>query len=583
MAYENLCMSCMKEKGNAEQCPHCHFHNDSLQLPPFLPMRTIVGGHYLIGAVMESNGDGTTYMGYDTEKNTPVTVREFLPDTKVIRSSTSADLLVREGQETSYQSLKASFLDLWSRLQKMSGLSALVVVLDIIEENNTAYVISEYVEGAQSLRDYLLSTKSGYLSWKDARIMFMPALSTLATLHSNGIIHRGISPQTLYVYPDHKVRISGFSIPECRMVNGGLTTEVFPGYTPVEQLGVQSAAGPWTDIYSFAAVLYRALIGRAPIDALTRMDNDEMMIPEEFARKLPNNVINALVNSLQVLPEDRTRNVDRFRAELSDSQVAEFASAYEEEEKARKRRKFSQQDQTEEENEEPTIPITNVKDAASGSNKNSKRTKTIITCIIAALVIALVATLAVLAAQGKLFGNSSSKTETTTEADDTETVTVPQFVGQTISSIQSSSTYTDNFNISTTEEYSDTVQEGVVIEQNFAAGTSVDKGTTITLTVSRGPESITMPDVTGMTQAKATSQLEGLGFTVSSTTKTNDGTETSGTVASTSLTAGQTYSKGSNVTLIIWGEPETTTTTTTSVSDAVSSAVESLTGIFNNN
>ena len=85
MSYENLCMNCMKEKGSAEQCPHCHFHNDSLQLPPFLPMRTMVGGHYIIGAVTESNGDGTTYMGYDTENKTPVTIREFLPEFMIPR------------------------------------------------------------------------------------------------------------------------------------------------------------------------------------------------------------------------------------------------------------------------------------------------------------------------------------------------------------------------------------------------------------------------------------------------------------------------------------------------------------------
>ena len=110
MSYENLCMNCMKEKGSSEQCPHCHFHNDSLQLPPFLPMRTIVGGHYLIGAVTESNGDGTTYMGYDTQTKTPVTIREFLPDTMVRRSSDSSALLVREGSQETYYSLLSSFL-----------------------------------------------------------------------------------------------------------------------------------------------------------------------------------------------------------------------------------------------------------------------------------------------------------------------------------------------------------------------------------------------------------------------------------------------------------------------------------------
>ena len=77
--------------------------------------------------------------------------------------------------------------------------------------------------------------------------------------------------------------------------------------------------GPWTDIYSFAAVLYRALIGSTPIDAPSRVENDTLMIPAKFAEQLPAYVINSLINALQISPEDRTRTVEELRAELSAS------------------------------------------------------------------------------------------------------------------------------------------------------------------------------------------------------------------------------------------------------------------------
>lgn len=580
MSYENLCMNCMKEKGSSEQCPHCHFHNDSLQLPPFLPMRTIVGGHYLIGAVTESNGDGTTYMGFDTETKTPVTIREFLPDTMVRRSSETSTLLIREGSQETYYSLLSSFLELWSKLQKMNGLSALISVREIFEENNTAYAVSEYVEGAQSLRDYLLAAKEGYLSWEEARVLFMPVLSTLATLHQNGIIHRGISPSTLYIYPDHKVRISDFSIPECRTVNGGLTTEMFPGYTPVEQLGVQAAAGAWTDIYSFAAVLYRVLIGRAPIDAMVRMENDEMMIPAKFADALPNHVVSALVNALQVLPEDRTRNMDRFRAELSASQVVEFASEYEEEEKARKRQRMyaphpiGNKDDTQELKFNPlqqqamndgyvrTHLHEEEEDEEEYTRERSGGARTILTTIMVVLLIAALAFgILYVTVLKDHFTVEPEETTSISLSDNVKVVEVPDFVGKYYAAIENSPRYS-SFTFTTVEEYSDETQ-GKIIAQNIDAGTRVSEGTNIELTVSKGEEQITMPNVVGSTYEDAAARLQSLGFRVNRSEIRNDGTEVSGTVRSASLTEGTQHRKGTLVVLQVWGEVETTTEPTT--------------------
>ena len=601
MSYENLCMNCMKEKGSAEQCPHCHFHNDSLQLPPFLPMRTLVGGHYLIGAVTESNGDGTTYMGYDTETKTPVTIREFLPDTMAKRSSDSSTLLIRQGSEENYYAMMRSFQELWGKLRKMNGLSALISVREIFEENNTAYAVSEYVEGAQSIRDHLLAAKEGYLSWDEARVLFMPVLSTLATLHQNGIIHRGLSPATLYIYPDHKVRISGFSIPECRTVNGGLSTEVFPGYTPVEQLGVQTAAGAWTDIYSIAAVLYRVLIGRAPIDAMVRLENDEMMIPAKFADALPKPVVGALVNALQVLPEDRTRNVDRFRAELSSSAVAEIASEYEEEEKARKRRimyaphPIGNKDDTQElkfnplqqqmmnegyvrthlhEEEEEYEEEPPRRDHTGGT------AKTILTTI---MVVLLVAALAF----GVLYF-TVLKDHFTIDTDDEITssmsanvkvVEVPDFLNQYYSAIEKSPRYS-SFQFTKVEQYSDQTSAGKVIAQNIDAGTKVSEGTTIELTVSKGPEQITMPEVVGSTYDDANARLTVLGFKVSRSDIPNDGSRVSGTVKSASLAAGSQHSKGTLVVLQVWDEAPTEPTTEATTEEDTTEPVSEDPGFF---
>lgn len=586
MAYENLCMNCMREKGNDEQCPHCHFHNDSLQLPPFLPMHTVLQDRYIVGAVLDSNGDGTTYMGFDTSTETPVHIREFFPDTFAKRAESGTAVLIRTGTENEYSAMLGSFLDLWGKLLKMNGLSALVKVTDLFEANNTAYAVSEHVEKAQSLRDYLLSTKGGYLSWKDARVMFMPVLSTLATLHSAGIIHRGISPATLYLYPDRKIRIAGFSIPECRTVNAGLTTEIFPGYTPVEQLGVQSATGPWTDIYAFAAVLYRVLIGSTPIDAMVRMRDDEMMIPAEFADKLPDFVIGALINALQVLPEDRTRNVDDFRLELSGSKVAEFQSEFAEEERARRRAMYTQAAPEPEVGtpDEPTRPIQRIDDAIvrdeeliSEPEPEPRRRHPGFIAFLSVLIIALLAMIALLAS-GKL-GEIGFHTDSTTAAVQDEIVEVPKMVGANIEDVEKDKFISGNFDIHPNYVYSSDVESGIIISQSVEEGQNVPKGSTIELKVSKGPEKVIMPSgLVGSTLASATAKLEQAGFTVQSVEKANDGSQTSGTVYATSLTGGESYDKGTTCILTVWGEPETETTTesTTTIGQGIGEAIDNI-------
>lgn len=582
MSYENLCMNCMREIGDAKQCPHCRFITSSPQLPPFLPHRTIVGGRYLLGNVITANGDGATYISFDLERRAVVTVREFLPDTLITRTPESSVLNVKPGKENLYASCLTEFLDMWRKLARMRGLSALVLVIDIVEENNTAYAVCEHVPGTISLRDYLLSGTTGYISWEEARMMFMPVLSTLSTLHSAGIIHRGISPNTLFVTPDRKIRIGGFSIPECRNVNSGIAAEIFAGYAPVEQFGVQAPSGPWTDIYAFAAVLYRALIGSTPIDSTVRMNSDRMMIPAKFAEQIPAYVINALINALQIMPEDRTKTVDQFRAELSASPTDAMAADYERQVVTRQVAASNAPRRPATQNGNTRTPAQNAparkpaakpgtstggtpakrpaKKSAAAQAAENKRIALISGGIAAAVAIIIFIILCFTVLKDDIgFGSGADTPTTTSAAQADETVEVPNFVGRTYDSISSQKTYRDNFEFEVTEEYNAEVKKGYVISQDVAAESSVNKGAKIKLVVSLGVEQITMINVVGNTYEEAEAKLTEAGFKCEKIDKTNNGSNTSGTVASASLQADKQYDKGTVVKLQVWKDPENTT------------------------
>lgn len=535
MNTDHLCMSCMREIGDENQCPYCGFHADSPQLAPYLPLRTVVAERYLAGKLLDYNGDGATYMGWDLEMNAPVTIREFLPDSIAERRE-DLTLVPMAGCEITYRDCYQSFLELWRKLARMRGLSALILVFDIVEDHGTAYAISEYMEGV-SLREYLLRSPSGYLSWEQARILFMPVLSTLGTLHSAGIIHRGISPTTLVVGKNGKMRITGFSIWQARTARGDLTAQLFPGYAAIEQYGFEGQQGPWTDIYAFSAVLYRTLIGSTPLEATSRVTNDRLMVPGKFAEQLPAYVINALMNGLQILPEDRTRTVDQLRAELSAAPGTSTAAiAYAGKEDAPY--------------QEP-VP--------SGRKKSASGSKTALIAglasIAACLVIFAVLSLTVWREDIGMFFTGGASTQASSNAP--ELVKVPDFRGLNYNNIKSNTDYTNAFFFETEYQDSDTQGKDVVLSQNIAYGTEVPKGSTIKLVLSSGNEEITLPDFKGQNYATVKLKLEEMGFQCRAIVEKNDDPERAGKVAEMLTTPGKGYKKGTVIYVKVWGEIET--------------------------
>ncbi|MBE6741598.1 MAG: PASTA domain-containing protein [Ruminococcaceae bacterium] len=534
---DNLCLNCFKELTEGAVCAECGYDNDTPSDTMYLAKKTMLANKYAVGAFQKHESDAVTYSGYDTQLDKKIIIREFYPKGMCSRLEGSNDIHVRQKFTSTVEKYKKSFYKLWTTLEKLHSLSAVVPVYDVFEENDTVYAIIEHLE-CITLREFLLRNENGYIHWDNARLMFMPILTTLENLHSNGIIHGSLTPDNLVLCRDGKVRLSPFTIQEACDITSELEFNFCDGYTAIEQYENSHKMCPATDIYSFSACIYRALSGTNPPDAKSREANDKLMIPNSIAETIPMHVIKTIGNGMQIYPEKRIKSISEYREHL-DAAPAVIAKAAKTETEA-------------EYIEEDVYP---------DYNKSNVKSRVII-IILVVLIIGAIAAGVYVVLKDRV--NAPEETTSTTQSVNYE---VPDFVsnGYTQVDVENNGAWNERFTISFEYEYSTDVEEGIIFKQSVSAGESIPSGSDIILTVSRGIQTQTIPDVANMTVEEATKTLEALGFKVSSVEVYNDGAHTPKTVRSTSSSApaaGENAAVGEEVILQVYGEVQTTEATT---------------------
>lgn len=536
---DNLCANCWEELTEGSVCAECGYDNDTQNDSVYLKTKTVIAGQYVIGNIIKIESDSVTYSGYDGQLDKPILIREFFPKGIASRFDDSDELHVRQKYVNDFARYKKSFYNLWTTMQKLHNLSAVVPVYDLAEANGTYYAIIEKTESVP-LREYLLRNEEGYILWDTARLMFMPVLTTIEALHSNGIVHGSITPDNLVLCRDGKVHLAPFPITEASDQATAMEFTENDGYTALEQYNNKHRICAATDIYSFSACIYRALVGSNPPSAVSREANDKLMIPNTIAEKIPMHVIKALVNGLQIYPEKRVKTVEDFRELLDAAPAVKAKAAAEQEDIYQKGAKGGYPEYNE-------------------SNGDKKR-KAVVVVLIILIVAAIAAAVYVVQFSG-LIDNGKNNTTTTQPV---KTYQVPNFsgVGYTQSDIENNGAWNEQFKFTFQGEYSADTEEGIIFKQSVAAGETVDQGTEIILTVSKGIQTQTVPDVRGLVLDEATKQLEDLGFKVSTVEVYNDGTHIANTVKNTDASApaaGTLAAVGEEVILQVYGEAEPTT------------------------
>ena len=312
---ETLCCNCFQEIGDSQVCPHCGYDNnaDKDKYPSALPAGTKLTDRYILGKVLGQGGFGITYSAWDVPHKRKVAIKEYFPDSMASRTVTSTVSAHTGERGQGFVYGKQCFLEEAKTLAALVGNPNVARVYRYFEQNNTAYFSMEYIEG-QSLKDYL--KEHGKLSYQEAVKFFTPIMDALTFVHSKGIIHRDISPDNIIICKDGNVKLLDFGAARYSLgdVSRSLDVVLKHGYAPREQYSRHGRQGPFTDVYSLSATIYRSITGIIPQDSIDRMDNDIIVTPAPYCPDLTPQAEYALFKGLAVQPSGRFQSVAQFKA-----------------------------------------------------------------------------------------------------------------------------------------------------------------------------------------------------------------------------------------------------------------------------
>lgn len=554
---------------NAVICPHCAYDTLSVQHSPYLPKETILLGRYIVGKVISVTSDKATYIGLDKTLDRTVKIHEFLPQKLVVRKPDEENIIIKVKHEKLYYECMGSFETLWKKIAGLKNMAGIDEVYEVFFLNNTVYAVCEY-EQCVTLRDYFAS-RQALLGWNKTCAAFKPVLYALSALHRQGIVHGNISPSTVSVGSDGKIRISSVSISQSYGETEQLTISPVDGYAPIERYKDQAVISPCSDIYSIMALMYTTATGIVPPAANARVKSDELVLPPQIERTMPEDAVRAFYSAMQVFPSARMKTLQELISAVSSNtneNVKKQHTVYAQTSPTVIKNNESQNTAL----QKPSEPQKNESDNESSTSAIVAKSFVTAIVVIVLIFVTLYSTLLynymriepldkALSAISFLPMNINTVEPTTQEPHTTgelitavETVAVADFTKLRYQDIKQNSVFNKNFDLVYEFEYSDDYEKNDVISQSIPFGETVNVGTTITLVISKGLPSVVLKDVIGMDYDDAYAVLTDDGFVVEKAVLDNDGAQTPNEVFTMSLVAGLEFEKGTQVTLSVWGK-----------------------------
>ncbi len=334
------CMGCMEVfDDELDVCPYCGYIVGSEPVEAVhMEPGTVLNDRYIVGKALGYGSFGVTYIAWDGKLEIKVAIKEYMPSEFSSRSPGRSFLNVFEGNKREqFNDGLAKFVEEAKRLAKFQNEPGIVRVYDTFAGNGTAYIVMELLEG-ETLGERLKKTEHTVKYGKgkkeikvtdpipedEAVKLLTPVMESLKVVHKEGIIHRDIAPDNIFLTKTGETKLIDFGAARYATTSHSrsLTTIVKPGYSPREQYDSRGDQGPHTDVYALATTLYKMVTGKTPPEAMGRYAvceakrRDPLIEPHKLVKNISENRENAILNAMNVRIEDRTPNIESFMNEL---------------------------------------------------------------------------------------------------------------------------------------------------------------------------------------------------------------------------------------------------------------------------
>ena len=482
----------------------------------------------------------------------------------------------------------------------------IVSVYDVGHEGDLYYIVMELIQG-KTLKEIIVS--DGKLSWKWSANVAIQIASALETAHRNNIIHRDIKPHNIIITEDGIAKVTDFGI--AKSVSNSTITAFGTTLGSVHYFSPEHARGGFTDaksdIYSLGVVLYEMLTGKVPFDADTPVSvalkhmQEDPVEPRLINPEIPVAMNNIIMKAMKKDPNERYQSATEMLKDLSMALKNPDGS-------------FMEQNTINDFPTQviPTIERQKLEQEDTKQEKNKKKKKENFFTKHKNLMIALILILLFVLSLGgtilfmnltkpkdvqvpNLVGKTIEEVQNTLKGtkltyeikEEKYDVTIdkglvisqePEYksnyrikenqkmlivvsLGQKLTNVPKVTGMTEDearkaleeseLEVVVVEEFDKKVEKGIVIKQDVDPETEVGAGSTVTITVSKGIEESTVPNVIGKPKADAIKEIEDAGLNLSATLTAEDRTKDDGIVIKQSVEGGQTIEKGGSITITV--------------------------------
>lgn len=277
LAYDN-CPNCFMPIKGSTVCPNCgKDYTQNKQFAGVLPPFTMLNNRYLLGRVLGKGGFGVTYIAKDIITNNICAIKEYMPSEYSIRSGGTQNIVPFQDEKARFVfgHGREKFVEEAKTLLKLRNNPVVVDILDYFTQNNTAYLVMEYLDG-QDLRK-MAKNNGGKLDPEFAKMVFVTIASSLMEIHRLNILHRDLSPENIIVTTKGQIKLIDFGAARnfVSTQNKGMSILLKPGFAPPEQYNSKGCQGPWSDVYALCATFYTLVSGKPLVDALFRYRGEQ--------------------------------------------------------------------------------------------------------------------------------------------------------------------------------------------------------------------------------------------------------------------------------------------------------------------